>query len=114
MYAIRSYYAPSPSAHIAHSVYRVTLPENIDLPETRLSEFMAHESVPVVLAAKGRTIDLRRDVVAVEREGNALLLSLRKGGPFRLLAWLLDCDETKVRAFAVRKLAVILHDEQTE
>jgi len=105
---------PSPSAHIAHSVYRVTLPENIDLPETRLSEFMAHESVPVVLAAKGRTIDLRRDVVAVEREGNALLLSLRKGGPFRLLAWLLDCDETKVRAFTVRKLAVVLHDETTK
>jgi len=105
---------PSPSAHIAHAVYRVTLPEDVELPETRLAEFMAMETVPVVLAAKKRTIDLRRDVVAVQREGSELLLSLRKGGPFRLLAWLLDCDETQVRAFEVRKLAVVMHDETTK
>jgi radical SAM family uncharacterized protein/radical SAM-linked protein len=102
---------PSLSASIAHAVFRVTLPPTINLADERLSEFLDMESVQIVLPAKGRTIDLRRDLVDLRRDGNDLLISLKKGGPFRLLAWLLNCDDSIVRSFEVRKVAVAMRPE---
>jgi len=102
---------PSPSASIAHAVYRVTLPPGTQLPAERLADFLRMETLLVTLPRKEQTIDIRRDVVDLHCDGDTLLVSLRKGGPFRLLTWLLEFDETQARSFEVRKIAVVLHPE---
>ena len=110
---------PSPSACIDYATFRVELPEIPAELEQRLGSFLQSEQVPGEVLRKGKLIfeDLRPDVINLQLEDHTLLVSLRKGGPYRLLAWLLKSTDAAVRQLTVRKISVSLTpqpgDEQT-
>ncbi|HSG26935.1 MAG TPA: TIGR03936 family radical SAM-associated protein, partial [Candidatus Krumholzibacterium sp.] len=111
---------PSPSASIDHATYRVELKTIPDRLSEKLQEFLQSEQVLAEVLRKGnvKSEDLRPDVVDLQRDGSTLLVSLRKGGPYRLLAWLLESDDAAVRRLTVRKISVNLKpdpdDNRTE
>ncbi len=101
---------PSPSASIEHATYRVELNTVPDRLSERLQTFLQSEQVLAEVLRKGnmKSEDLRPDVVDLQLDGNNLLVSLRKGGPYRLLASLLESDDAAVRRLTVRKISVKL------
>jgi radical SAM family uncharacterized protein/radical SAM-linked protein len=102
--------SPSPSASIDYAVYRVELPTVPNGLAERLQTFLQCEQVMAEVLRKGnlKSEDLRPDVVDLQLDENELLVSLRKGGPYRLLTWLLESDDAAVRRLTVRKISVSL------
>jgi len=102
---------PSPSASVASSLYRVPLPvpAPADLAE-RLKSFLATDQLLVSRLKKGREekIDLRPDVLRIDRVENELELELRKGSPLQVAAWLLQIEVEAVRRLQVRKIGITL------
>jgi hypothetical protein len=93
-------------------LYRVPLPEAspADLPQ-RLAAFLETDSVVVERRKKGQAlaIDLRPWVVALNLAAGALWLTLQRGSPLPVAAYLLDLSVEEVRALGVCKTVVTLH-----
>jgi radical SAM-linked protein len=104
---------PSAAASLATSLYRVPLPaaSPTDLP-ARLAAFLEADSVAVEHRKKGQvlTIDLRPWVAALHLEAGALWLTLQRGSPLAVAAYLLDLPVEEVRALGVCKTAVTLRN----
>jgi len=102
---------PSPSASIKEVVYRVELPEAApaDLAG-RLAAFLSAAEVPVIKEKGGRqvSVDLRRDVHALEIADGALWLRVAKGSPVLLTAHLLGLEVEAARGLRIRKAGVVL------
>ncbi|GAB4557320.1 MAG: TIGR03960 family B12-binding radical SAM protein [Geothermobacteraceae bacterium] len=102
---------PSPSASIASVSYRVGLPEGTpdDLDE-RCRAFLAAKQVMAERQTeKGtKTVDVRRNVLALTRDGDALRLTLVKGSPLPVVGHLLGIGPEAARDLDVRKVAVEL------
>jgi radical SAM family uncharacterized protein/radical SAM-linked protein len=105
--------SPSPSASIAFATYQIELPEVPEGLEERLQIFLNSEQLIADVLRKGNLAaeDLRPGVVDLKLKGNTLLVSLHKGGPYRLLTWLLESDDAAVRRLTVRKISVSLQPE---
>jgi radical SAM-linked protein len=102
---------PAPSVSIKEVIYRIALPVTppADLAG-RLTAFLAAAEVPV-RREKGNTsveLDLRRDVLALELDDDALWLTVAKGSPVRLAAHLLGLSTEAARELRIRKTAVVL------
>ncbi|PLX98884.1 MAG: B12-binding domain-containing radical SAM protein [Desulfuromonas sp.] len=106
----------SPSASIEKLVYAIEFPEVTAELSQKIADFLESPSVPFTKTKKNRPleIDLRPDVADINLEGNRLELTLYKGSPFGVAAWLLGIDEPSARQLAVRKTAVVLHDKENE
>jgi radical SAM-linked protein len=102
---------PAPSVSIQRTEYRVALPQKVptDLDE-RIAAFLASSEVPVLRLKKGReqTVDVRPGVCELRRMEDVLWLTLAKGSPMPVLAWLLDLPAGQAPHLAVRKTAVRL------
>ena len=106
----------SPSASIKKFVYSVEVPTECPRLPERIIDFLNSESIPFS-KCKGtgsKNVDLRPDVADIERQDNKLILSLFKGSPFGILAWLLEIDEPTARQLNVQKTAVIMRGEDNE
>lgn len=100
--------APSPSASVIASYYRIPLPLLTgDLGE-RIAAFLAAERIEDIQVKKGveKCIDLRADVLEITLHGSELELKLAKGSPLRVAAWLLRLGVEEVRQLGVRKTAI--------
>lgn len=103
---------PAPSCCIAASTYRIQLPEGLEQGlDDRLAAFLTAAEVPVERLKKGRlqTLDLRAGVLEAERRDGALWLTLSKGSPVPVAAWLLALNQDEVAHLPIRKLSVRLH-----
>jgi len=102
---------PSPAASIRETVYALALPEDTpeDLPR-RIEQALAAETIPVTRLKKGKeqVLDLRKDLRDIELVGGQLRLTLAKGSPVPLAAYLLGLPEESLRALRIRKLGVRL------
>ncbi|KIH76065.1 radical SAM-linked protein/radical SAM family uncharacterized protein [Geoalkalibacter ferrihydriticus] len=100
----------SPSASIECTVYRFELPADApsDLPG-RIAEFLAADEVPALRLKKGQQtrVDLRPGVEDVELLADALVLKMAQGSPLPVAAYLLGCDEARVRDLPACKIGVI-------
>ncbi len=105
--------APSPSASVASSCYRVPLPEVLpdDLAE-RIISFLDADEVVIVRTMKGKEkeVNIRPDVIAISQIGNELEIELYKGSPLRVAANILAIDVEDVRRLGVRKTGIKLID----
>jgi len=105
--------APSPSASVAASRYRVPLPGKVpaDLAE-RIINFLDAEQVLVTRIKKQREeqIDLRPNVLEISRVDNELELLLVKGSPLQVAAYLFEMDIEAIRRLQVRKIGITLKD----
>ena len=104
---------PSTSTTVDYATFRVELqsiPPDLD---QRLQDFLLSEQVvaEVLRKEKMASEDLRPDVVDLQLDDHSLLVLLRKGGPYRLLAWLLESDNATVRRLTVRKISVSMKPE---
>ncbi len=101
---------PSTSISIDYATYRVELLSIPNDLNQRLSSFLQSEQVVAEVLRKGNMTaeDLRPNVVDLQLDDHTLLVSLHKGGPYRLLTWLLQSDDATVRQLTVRKLTVSL------
>ena len=103
--------APSPSAAIASSCYRVPLPTPVpkDLRQ-RLMDFLNADQIVISQMKKEREIrvDIRVGVLALNLVGSELQIELVKGGPLRVAAYLLGTDIETIRRFGVRKTGITL------
>ena len=98
----------SATATTSEVLWRVPLTgEEADLP-SRIEAFLAADRVDIRREKKGQmqTLDLRPDVLHLEQADGALWLSLRKGSPMPVAAWLLQEDVEAVRQRVVRKVGV--------
>ena len=104
---------PSPSASIESLVYSVPIAAVPSKLATRIQTFLKSASVPFTRRKKNRGIevDLRPDVMNIEINGQHLELTLKKGSPFGVIAWLLEIDEAEARQLEIRKTAVKLLGE---
>jgi radical SAM-linked protein len=102
---------PSAAASLATALYRVPLPATspADLP-ARLAAFLEADSVVVERRKKGQVlaIDLRPWVAALHLDAGALWLTLQRGSPLPVAAYLLDLPVEEVRALGVCKTAITL------
>ena len=108
-----SWRSPSPSAAVARSIYRVSLPQPIpDDLKQRIQKFLAAEEIPLVKIKKGREVhsDLRPDLVDMKRLEDDLELTLIKGSPLQMAALLLDCEVEQIRKLGVCKTGIVLND----
>ncbi|PLX87567.1 MAG: B12-binding domain-containing radical SAM protein [Desulfuromonas sp.] len=100
---------PSPSASVASSVYRISLPPEPpqDLDQ-RIERLLKAETLPLIKHKKGKEIhsDLRPDLIGLRRVENELELHLTKGSPLQITALLLETDVELVRKSGVRKTAI--------
>jgi radical SAM-linked protein len=98
----------STSASVDFATFRVELQSIPAGLNQRLQDFLQSEQVVTEVLRKEKLIseDLRPDVVDLQIDGHNLLVSLHKGGPYRLLVWLLESDNATVRQLTVRKIAV--------
>ncbi len=105
--------APSPSAAVASSSYRVPLPlplaEDLD---QQIADFLAAEEIVVIRVKKGREkrINIRPDILHIARDDNELEIELSKGSPLQVAAQLLKMDVEDVRRLGVRKTGITLRD----
>jgi radical SAM family uncharacterized protein/radical SAM-linked protein len=103
---------PAPSCCIAASTYRILLPEGGEQGlDERLATFLAAAEMPVERLKKGRvqTLDLRAGVLEAERRDGALWLTLGKGSPVPVVAWLLALKQDEAAHLPIRKMSVRLH-----
>jgi radical SAM-linked protein len=109
--------SPSPSASVASSRYRVPLPKKVpaDLAE-RIINFLDADKVLVTRIKKQREeqIDLRPNVLEISRVDNELELSLVKGSPLQVAAYLFEMDIEAIRRLQVRKIGIILKDSSVD
>ncbi len=107
---------PSPSASIEKFTYSAVLPGPYPDLMARGREFLESESIRFTRMKKDRPIevDLRPDVIDISLKEDCLELTLKKGSPFGILAWLLQIDESAARQLELRKTAVIMRGEETE
>lgn len=103
--------APSPSAAVASSLYRIPLPEPVatDL-DLQVADFLAAKQILVTRVKKGKEkqIDIRPDIIDIARDGDELLVELTKGSPLTVVAQLLNLDVEAVRRLGVRKTGITL------
>jgi len=104
---------PTPCASTEAVVYRIASKEHFppDLP-SRIEAFLDASVVPGVREKGGKEIavDLRRDVLAIEPTDDAIRLTMRKGSPIPVTAYLLGLDPADIRGLDIRKVATILHE----
>ncbi len=109
--------APSPSASVASSRYRIPLPQPApkDLSE-RIDTFLQAESVMVTRLKKGREeqLDLRPNLLEITLIDQELELNLVKGSPLLVAASLLKISVEEVRRLQVRKIGISLKGSPTE
>ncbi|MFK5926732.1 MAG: TIGR03960 family B12-binding radical SAM protein, partial [Desulfuromusa sp.] len=103
--------APSPSAAVASSDYRVTLP--VPAPEDldkRISGFLAAEQIMISRVKKEvvKQVDIRPDVLQLLHINDELEIVLVKGSPLQVAAKLLDLDVETIRQLGVRKTGITL------
>jgi radical SAM family uncharacterized protein/radical SAM-linked protein len=102
---------PAPAVCITETVYQVSLPASAptDLAR-RLADFLAAGQVLVQRARKNReeTVDLRSGVRDLKLEQDVLSLTLAKGSPTLLAAYLLDLAQERVAELGIRKVEVLL------
>ena len=103
--------APSPSAAVASSCYRITLPDPHpeDLAE-RISTFLAAEQILVARIKKEvvKQVDIRSDVLKLLHLDQELEIELVKGSPLQVAANLLGLDVETIRRLGVRKTGITL------
>ena len=103
--------SPSPSAAVASSCYRVTLP--VPAPEDldkRISNFLAAEQIMISRVKKDivKQVDIRPDVLQLSHCGGELEIELVKGSPLQVAATLLDLEVETIRRLGVRKTGITL------
>jgi len=102
---------PSAAVSLATALYRVPLPAACptDLP-ARLVAFLEAHSVVVERRKKGQAlaIDLRPWVAALHLAAGALWLTLQRGSPLPVAAYLFGLSVEEVRALGVCKTAITL------
>ena len=103
--------SPSPSAAVASSCYRVTLPEPHpeDLTE-QIDTFLAADEILVSRVKKEvvKLIDIRPAILKLFQIDHELEIELVKGSPLQVAAKLLDLDVETVRRLGVRKTGITL------
>ena len=103
--------APSPSAAVAASHYRVPL-EGVDLTTLaqRMEDFMAASEVLTIRRKKKKDeeVNLRSDVLNMSIEDGELHLELVKGSPLLVASYLFQTDVETVRRMNVRKTGIVL------
>jgi radical SAM family uncharacterized protein/radical SAM-linked protein len=107
--------APAPSVAIRNCVYRVALPAGREEAlAARVQAFLAMTELHVTRLKKGReqSFDLRPAVVDVRLEDGALWLTLVKGSPMPVLAWLLELPPEEASKLPVRKVSALLDEDQ--
>ncbi|MCK5782941.1 MAG: TIGR03960 family B12-binding radical SAM protein [Desulfobacterales bacterium] len=105
--------SPSPSAAVASSCYRVTLPD--PSPEDligQISTFLAADKILVSRVKKEvvKLIDIRPDILKLFQIDHELEIELVKGSPLQVAAKLLNLDVETVRRLGVRKTGITLRD----
>ncbi len=106
--------APSPSAAVASSSYRIPLPDAVvEGLDQRLSDFLAAEEIVVIKVKKGKEkkTDLRPDILNIIRVEDELQIELIKGSPLQVAAQLLNMDVEEIRRLGVRKTGITLKSE---
>lgn len=100
--------APSPSASVLASIYRIPLPSQTSGLAERITAFLAAERVEDTHIKKGvaKIIDLRANVLEITLHDTELELKLAKGSPLRVAAWLLQSGIEEIRQLGVRKIAI--------
>lgn len=103
--------APSPSAAVASSCYRVPLPIPVaeDLNQ-RIVDFLDADQIVISQIKKEREIqvNIRPGVLDLGLVGSELQIELIKGSPLRVAAYLLGLDIETIRRFGVRKKGITL------
>jgi hypothetical protein len=81
-----------------------------------MNAFLESESIPFRRMKKNREIDvdLRADVIDISVDEKNLELTLKKGSPFGVLAWLLQIGEAEARQLEVRKISVTMHGKNNK
>jgi hypothetical protein len=100
---------------IRNCVYRVALPAGREEAlAARVQAFLAMTELHVTRLKKGReqSFDLRPAVVDVRLEDGALWLTLVKGSPMPVLAWLLELPPEEASKLPVRKVSALLDEDQ--
>ena len=97
---------PSPSESIEESYFQAKLPE--ELPhdiDQRIEDFLLADEILVDREQKKshKQVDIRANVRNIERNGNALILTLSKGNPLFVLGFLLDYSLDKARSLGILK-----------
>ncbi len=104
--------APSPSAAVAASHYRIAVTGvEPGLLKQRIGEFLAAEEVFTIRKKKKKDeqVNLRPDVINLTLDGEELALELVKGSPLLVTAYLLQTDVETARRMNVRKTGIVLH-----
>jgi radical SAM family uncharacterized protein/radical SAM-linked protein len=105
--------APSPSAAVASSSYRVPLPipvsEELD---RQISDFLAADEIVITRVKKGKEkrSNIRPDILDIRRIGDELQIELIKGSPLQVAAQLLSVEVEAVRRLGVRKTGITLKE----
>ncbi len=101
----------SPGESVASCRYRIPLPEGCpeDL-EARIGAFLAGGEVPGERIHKGRRqeVDLRANVESAARQGDSLVLTITRGSPFPVAAYLLECSLEWLRSQKIVKADIKL------
>ncbi len=105
--------APSPSAAVASSCYRVPLPIPVaeDLKQ-RIIDFLDADQIVISQIKKEREvqINIRPGVLDLGLVGSELQIELIKGSPLRVAAYLLGLDIEMIRRLGVRKTGITLKE----
>ncbi len=103
--------APSPSAAVASSCYRVPLPMPVtEELDQQIADFLAAEEIVITRVKKGKEkrSNIRPDILNIVRDGNEIEIELIKGSPLQVAAQLLGMDVEDVRRLGVRKTGITL------
>lgn len=106
--------SPTPAAAIHTSTYRV--PRNPDFPadlEERIAAAIEAESIIYTRMKKEKPVevDLRPDIAALDLHHDALELTLYKGSPVVITAYLLKAEHNQVRSMGICKTRVTMKSE---
>ncbi len=106
--------SPTPAASIATSTYRV--PRNSAFPadlEERIVDALQAKSIIFTRLKKEKPVevDLRPDIADIRLHHDALELSLHKGSPVVVTAYLLKADHNQVRSMGLCKTRVTMKSE---
>jgi radical SAM family uncharacterized protein/radical SAM-linked protein len=106
--------APSPSAAVAASRYRIPLPPAPpqDLAG-RIAALLASAEQRVVRSKKGvpQSFDVRAQLLDLTLGEGFIEVELVKGGPLLVAAWLFDLEVEQVRRLGIVKTAITLREE---
>jgi radical SAM-linked protein len=106
--------SPAPAAAIDTSIYRV--PRNPDFPADlaeRVAAALQAEEIIYTRMKKEKPVDvdLRPDIADLHLLDDALELTLYKGSPVVITAYLLKAEHNQVRSMGICKTRVIMENE---